>query len=330
MHQPPRGTTPDRVPLGVADLHVTRLSYGTSKLFRLHSSRERQRLLESAFDAGIRHFDTARSYGLGDAEREVGDFAGRHRGEITVASKFGLRVTQAGRWFKPLQQIARRIVGFMPGLRRYITRQASALVGPSNFDLPTARMSLATSLRALNLPCIDILFLHEPTIASGVTAALSDFLMEARDRGEIRTWGLSGPLPDILPVQDAFPTLAPVLQYECSALLRPGLSRVEGPQIPYAPFATALDAIAERLVQSPAAAAAWRRDINLPTDRHAIAGLLLADALHQPHDHPVVFSTTRVDHLHRLMAAAYDPDQHQRVLPLRTWIGAHHVSPHPS
>ena len=327
MLPPTRGTTPDRVPLGVADLHVTRLCYGTSKLFRLHSSRERQRLLEAAFDAGIRHFDTARSYGLGDAEREVGAFAGRHRGEITVGSKFGLQVTQAGRWFKPLQQIVRRIVGLLPGLRKRIRRRASALVGPSNFDLPTARLSLETSLRTLKLPCIDILFLHEPTMASGVTGALADFLVAARDRGEIRTWGLSGPLPDILPVKDAFPSLAPVLQYECNALLRPGLSRVADPQITYAPFATALDAIAERLAQSSTAAAAWRRDIDLPTDRHAIAGLLLADAIHQPTNCPVVFSTTRVDHLHTLVAAAYNPDQHQRVVPLRTWIGTHGLFP---
>jgi hypothetical protein len=287
-------------------------------------------LLESAFDAGIRHFDTARSYGLGDAEREVGVFASRHRGEITVGSKFGLQVTQAGRWFKPMQQIGRRVVGLLPGLRKRIIRPASALVGPSRFDLPTARMSLEKSLRTLNLPCIDILFLHEPTMASGVTGALSDFLVTARDRGEIRTWGLSGPLPNILPVKNAFPSLAPVLQYECSAVLRPGLPRVEGPQITYAPFASALDAIAERLSQSSTAAAAWRRDINLPTDRHTIAGLLLANALHQPTVHPVVFSTTRVDHLHTLVAAAYDPDQHQRVLPLRTWIGEHFLSPNPS
>lgn len=323
----PQGIAPDLVTLDATNVQVTRLCYGTSKLFRLHSSRERQRLLDAAFDAGIRHFDTARSYGLGDAEREVGQFVRRHRGKVTVGTKFGIQISRAGRLFKPVQQVARRVLGLLPALRKRIVRPSSNLVAPHSFDVPTARASLETSLRVLDIPCIDILFLHAPTIDSGLSADLADFLSAARARGEIRTWGLSGPVPDILPVKNAFPALAPVLQYECTALLRPGLPNVHGPQITFAPFTNALERISDILAASPAAAAAWRRDIDLPADPSTIAGLLLAEAIHPPTDHPVVFSTTRVDHLQRLVEAAYNPQERQRVVPLRTWIGDH-GSPH--
>ena len=50
-------TPPDLIPLGIADIRLTRLCFGTGTLFRLHSSRERQRLLDVAHDLGIRHFD---------------------------------------------------------------------------------------------------------------------------------------------------------------------------------------------------------------------------------------------------------------------------------
>ena len=36
--------------------------------------RESVRLLEVAYDSGITHFDTARSYGYGEAESAVGEF----------------------------------------------------------------------------------------------------------------------------------------------------------------------------------------------------------------------------------------------------------------
>ena len=45
-----------------------RLGYGTSGLHGGLSKRPSLRLLEAAFDAGVRHFDTAPMYGLGDSE----------------------------------------------------------------------------------------------------------------------------------------------------------------------------------------------------------------------------------------------------------------------
>jgi hypothetical protein len=198
------------------------------------------------------------------------------------------------------------------------------LVAPRCFDLVTARESLKTSLAALAIERIDILFLHEPDSASTLGDELTEFFCQARDEGRIRTWGLSGPLPDILPVSRAHPALAPVLQYACDALTRASLPvPPPGPQITYAPFSQALDRIAATFEHSAAAAEAWRKELDVPRDRGTIAGLLLAESLTPPANGPVVFSTTRIDHLERLVAAAHDPAVLQRIAPLRKWIARH-------
>ena len=46
-------------------------------------------LLETSFDAGIRHFDGLR-YGYGETEAIVGTFIKSRRAQITVTSKFGI------------------------------------------------------------------------------------------------------------------------------------------------------------------------------------------------------------------------------------------------
>ena len=310
--------SPDFMPLGVAGLRVTRLCFGTGTLFRLHSSRERQRLLDAAFDLGIRHFDTARSYGLGDAERELGKFLARHRDDVTVATKFGMRVSSTGRLLKPLQTAARRVVGMFPGLRKQLRKRPLPIVAPRCFDLASARESLETSLRELAVERIDMLFLHEPDERAQIDPGLADWLAASRDAGLVSTWGLSGPLANILPVRSAHPGLAEVLQYASDAVKRP--TDAPGPRLTYSPFASALEPVLAAVDVSPAAAAGWRAMVDLPPDRNTVAGLLLADACGGPAPCPVVFSTTRVRHLESLVQAAYDPEMQTRVPAFRQWI----------
>jgi D-threo-aldose 1-dehydrogenase len=129
-----------------------RLSYGTASLgnlFEAVSDADAGATLESAWELGIRYFDTAPHYGLGLAERRLGEFLGsRPRGEFVVSTKAGrlLKPTpeRAGErddtWFD-VSATARRIWDFSPtGIRR----------------------SLEDSLQRLGLDRIDILYLHDP------------------------------------------------------------------------------------------------------------------------------------------------------------------------
>lgn len=47
-------------------------------------------ILDHAFELGIRHFDVARLYGYGEAERILGDFLRGIRSEVTITTKCGL------------------------------------------------------------------------------------------------------------------------------------------------------------------------------------------------------------------------------------------------
>lgn len=310
------------VSLGVAGLSVSRMGFGTSKLFRLHTSRERQRVLDAAFDAGIRHFDTARMYGLGLAERELGHFLARHRGLVTVATKFGIPVSKTGSFLRPIQGLVRRMVGTMPGVQRRLRKHPSPLMAGRCFDLGMARTCLETSLRELGVGTIDIFYLHEPNAQSAIPHGMEEFLAAARDRGDIRAWGVSGRLSEVLPVQAARPGLVQVLQHASDAVSRaaaPALPQL--PRITYAPFAEALDRIAAAWDSSAEAALAWERDLGLPRNRNSLAAALLAHALAA--DVPVVFSTTRAESIGPLVTAAMRPDTRTLGQSLLHWLTAH-------
>ena len=50
--------------------------------------------VHSALDAGITMFDTADTYGLGQSEETLGAALGKHRSQVVIATKFGVRVEQ--------------------------------------------------------------------------------------------------------------------------------------------------------------------------------------------------------------------------------------------
>ena len=47
------------------------IGFGCAGLFRIPHRKARKAMLDAAYDAGIRHFDTAPMYGLGLAEAEL-------------------------------------------------------------------------------------------------------------------------------------------------------------------------------------------------------------------------------------------------------------------
>ncbi|MFZ1803748.1 MAG: aldo/keto reductase, partial [Nitrospira sp.] len=93
---------PDRESVGIRLVSepaagMERLGFGLSKLMRIPSRADRQRLLDTVYDQGIRHFDVARMYGLGASERELGTLIRSKRTQVTVATKFGIEPALATR-----------------------------------------------------------------------------------------------------------------------------------------------------------------------------------------------------------------------------------------
>src|SRR5277367_3530094 len=78
------------------------------------------RVLEAAFDAGVRHFDTARYYGYGEAEGILGKFLKGRRTEVTITTKFGVNPPRRTTPLSVGLYFGRRIVRLLPGVRGFL------------------------------------------------------------------------------------------------------------------------------------------------------------------------------------------------------------------
>ena len=113
-------------------------------------------VVDAAIEAGITFFDTARIYGGGKSEGMLGVALGKRRGDVIVATKFGL-----GRGPDDLGGSRRHIVG-----------------------------SVETSLRELDTDWIDLLQLHFPDTITPIEETL-DALTDLVHEGKVRYLGCS-------------------------------------------------------------------------------------------------------------------------------------------
>ena len=70
---------------------------GMSEFYGATDDAQSLATLEAAFDAGVRHFDTADSYGAGHNEELLGRFIKGKRAQLRIATKFGI-VREPGRY----------------------------------------------------------------------------------------------------------------------------------------------------------------------------------------------------------------------------------------
>jgi D-threo-aldose 1-dehydrogenase len=141
--------------------------------------------LVSAWDAGIRHYDTAPHYGAGLAEHRLGNaLRSRPRDSYTLSTKVG-RLLHAAEDRRPMNQ------GFLHALpfRRTFDYTAAGTV-----------RSLEDSHQRMGLSRFDIVYIHDCS-EDWHGAAWKDRFAEAmsgaaqvlgamRDRGEIHAWGM--------------------------------------------------------------------------------------------------------------------------------------------
>jgi D-threo-aldose 1-dehydrogenase len=139
----------DKKKFGRVDLEVTAFAFGTAPIgnfLKPISETETQGMIEAAWDAGIRFYDTAPMYGHGLAELRTGHYLRwKPRDEYVVASK-------VGRLLKPAK---RATIDFSPW--------ADAAPFSMHFDYSydgTMR-SFEDSLQRLGVERIDVCFIHD-------------------------------------------------------------------------------------------------------------------------------------------------------------------------
>ena len=174
------------------------LGFGCAGLLRLPTPWQREKLLRTAIDAGITHFDVARSYGAGAAEGILGSSLKGQLDRVTVATKFGFPCGVPARRQVAIQSAARWVANWHPALKKVLKR-SHAPAGDRHYDYSAGEMerSLATSLKELRAERIDLFFIHEPRAADRVPGDLGEALRSLKKKGDIGAFGFSA-LPDDL------------------------------------------------------------------------------------------------------------------------------------
>lgn len=171
-----------------------RLIFGTAGLSALSTQSAALRLLETAYDQGIRHFDTAPLYGQGYAEWILGRFLRNKGNEVLVTDKFGLAGDVSPR-IDP--RIAMPLNYFRKRLNRS-TPPRQPLAAPSGHPRMPFRcitkeqleVSLAGSLKRLQRDRIDCYMLHEG-LPSFLDAGARNWLFRRQEQGIIGRLGIA-------------------------------------------------------------------------------------------------------------------------------------------
>jgi len=135
--------------LGNTDLHLSELSFGGAgigNLYRAVTRTDAMATLDTAWNAGMRYFDTAPFYGQGLSERRIGDFLQQKPRHDFVLS------TKVGRIVKPVTDGRTPGNGYVDALKFAVTY---------DYSHDGIMRSFEDSLARLGLPSVDILFVHD-------------------------------------------------------------------------------------------------------------------------------------------------------------------------
>jgi D-threo-aldose 1-dehydrogenase len=295
------------VALPGTDLAPSRLGFGSALLMARLGRRESVRLLEVAHDSGITHFDTARSYGYGEAESAVGEFLSRHQDGVTVTTKLGFVPPPSSRGLRAAKALGRVAARRAPAVRRLMRMGAQTLVQSGQFDPKQARSSLDTSLRELGTDVVDILLLHECRPADLRTEGLLDFLEEMVREGKIRYFGVATDSESTKVILSERPEFARVVQLADNVVDRTleRLPAVPGTAvITHSAVGTPLARLTE-LLHDAGLREHWSAELGLDLARSEILGrLLLAYALQSNPEGVVLFASTNEERIRSNAALA--------------------------
>jgi hypothetical protein len=188
----------DSLPVPNSSVAISRLGFGCARIFGGSELRHSATLIETAIRCGVRHFDTAPSYGSEDV---LGEILGDARG-ITIATKIGIprrahEQSPVRRMCGPLyRRTLRPLLARVPTLKPRLLR---LLAKPAPTGTPVRKRQLHRdevlrevdeSLRRLRRTAIDLYLLHEPETIE-LTDELQDVFASLQKDGVIRSFGLA-------------------------------------------------------------------------------------------------------------------------------------------
>jgi len=202
--------------LGQAGIATSVLGFGCSALLGRSGRRDSLAALGAAWDAGIRLYDTARSYGSGESEALLGEFLRGRRDKAVISTKFGIIAARQQLWKRIAKPVGRKILSLVPSSHGLLRKQAAGQFTGDQFTVPVLEASIHESLRKLRTDYVDLLFMH----AAPASVLDNDELLTALDKlvtsGKVRAAGISAD-PEVIDLTlQRKPEPLQALQFPCN------------------------------------------------------------------------------------------------------------------
>ncbi len=288
------------------------LGFGCSSLTGT-GRKNADRLLGTAFDAGVRHFDVARYYGYGEAEKILGTFVKTRRTEVTITTKFGIDAPQKTGALRIALRAGRQIVRLLPAARKAMQRRAQTFVKSGKFSATEARASLETSLRELGTDYVDFFLLHDYAEDDPVSQETVAFLEDAVKTGKMRYFGLGTGIHSIVRALAAQAELCKVIQFEDSVLIRNAEKLPPNPRvqlvITHGALSASFRSVSTFLKAHPDTAKQWSERIGVDcASDDSLSALLLNFAVDANPGGLVLFSSRNAARVARNINAVLRPE----------------------
>ncbi|MFT3722975.1 MAG: aldo/keto reductase [Hyphomonadaceae bacterium] len=278
-----------------------RLGFGTGDLFTDGRSGDSARVISAAFDAGFRYFDTARLYGDGQAEYAVGEALAGKRNDIILVSKAGI-IPWSMRGGARVAHKASRLLG---PLGKPFAKTPSAKMGA--FTAAEMTRSVETSLRALRTDYVDILLLHECTLADATADETRNVLEQLLRAGKIRAHGIATTHANTRAILQDGRAAPAIVQAPADAIggQIADYAGAKGVVITHSLLRPVLAALSTRSAADPGFAQRFKAEAGVdPTDAQALAPLLMAHALSANPTGVVLVSTRKAERAAGIQGAA--------------------------
>jgi aryl-alcohol dehydrogenase-like predicted oxidoreductase len=172
---------------------IANLGFGGAALTNIGSYNNIKEILATAYDCGIRHYDTAPLYGKGYSEIIYGKFLKGKRKDITITTKFGLGEDyETGnipvQLLLRLNQLAKKLKK-KPGMDIQGNQLPVYNTAFKRIDKDLIEKSFTKSIKRLKTDYIDYYLLHE-----GLPSFLTDeaiiFISKLKQEGAVRFLGI--------------------------------------------------------------------------------------------------------------------------------------------
>ncbi len=303
-----------------------RLGFGCASVMGRAGRRDSLRAMNDAWEQGVRLFDTARSYGYGEAEALLGEFLTGLREQAIIITKFGILPQQSAAWKRLAKPLVRTALRVAPAIRSMVRSSLAGEAAAGHFDIKTMRSSLEESLRQLRTDYVDVFLAHEAPASIMAQEDLMAALEVVVREGKALRAGISSTAQTAVLAATQAPDILSVLQYSAAGISSwPAGFSQERLRIANHPFggtvlANRVMKLFATVVGDPSADSALREKLRGDTNER-VAEFCFARAIRASQPQVIVTSMLQPKHL-RANIAAIDSTRFtvEDILIIERWV----------